>query len=192
MTEPGFTAARVAELQREADGTMAALADRITAAAQVRERAMSVSGKASSQDGSVTVVVDSTGVVTSLTLAPTVFDRTTPEKLASTLVAVIQQAATRARTDMAAAMAPLRAGGDAARKAAAGVPELSALRFDVPEVPHTAVDRSGAPDPWAGVTPDAEPTPAPAPGSRRGPAPAVQEEADDAPAQGWVNVERPW
>jgi len=59
------------------------------------------------------------------------------------VVAVIQQAAAKARADMAEAMTPIRAGGDAARKAAAGVPDLSALRFDVPAVPHTAVDRSG-------------------------------------------------
>jgi DNA-binding protein YbaB len=156
VTGPGFTPERVADLQRQADDTMSALQERITAAAEVRERAMSVSGSASSEDGTVTVVVDSTGVVTSLTFAPSVFDRNTPDRLASTVVAVIQQAAARARADMTEAMAPIRAGADAARRAAAGVPELSALRFDVPEVPHTAVDLSGAQDPWAGVTP-AEP-----------------------------------
>ncbi|HEX9336835.1 MAG TPA: YbaB/EbfC family nucleoid-associated protein [Pseudonocardiaceae bacterium] len=185
MAEPGFTPERVAELQRQADDTMAALNVRITAAAEVRERAMSVSGTATSQDGAVTVVVDSTGVVTSLTLAPSVFDHNTPAKLASTVVAVIQQAAVKARTDMAAAMAPIRAGGDAARKAAAGVPELSALRFDVPEVPRTAVDRSGSQDPWAGVTPEAEPERArPRPADTSEPAPDAQE--------GSVYEERPW
>jgi DNA-binding protein YbaB len=156
VTGPGFTPELVAELQRQADDTMAALQERITAAAGVRERAMSVSGSASSDDGTVTVVVDSTGVVTSLTFAPSVFDRNTPDRLASTVVAVIQKAASKARADMADAMAPIRSDADAARKAAAGVPELSALRFDVPEVPHTAVDLSGSQDPWAGVTP-AEP-----------------------------------
>jgi DNA-binding protein YbaB len=170
VTEPGFTPKRVAELQRQAADTMAALQQRITAAAQVHERAMSVSGQASSQDGTVTAVVDSTGVVTSLAFGPSTFDRNTPEKLASTVVAVIQQAAARARADMAEAMAPIRAGGDAVH-----VPELDALRFDVPAVPHTAVDRSGSQDPWAGVASDAEP---------RGEASAAHE--------GWVNDERPW
>jgi DNA-binding protein YbaB len=155
VTEPGFTPKRVAELQRQADDTMAALRERITAATEVRERAMSVSGEASSHDGTVTAVVDSTGVVTSLTFAPSVFDRNTPEKLASTVVAVIQKAAAKARADMAEAMAPIRSDADAARKAAAGVPDLSALRFDVPAVPQTAVDRSGQQDPWAGgATPE--------------------------------------
>lgn len=161
MTEPGFTPKRVAELQQQAADTMAALRERITAAVQVHERAMSVSGEARSQDGTVTAVVDSTGVVTSLTFGPSTFDKNTPEKLASTVVAVIQQAAARARADMAAAMAPIRAGADAR------VPELDALRFDVPPVPHTAVDRSGPADPWA-----------------RGEAPAAHE--------GWVDEERAW
>lgn len=177
MTGPGFTPERVAELQRQADDTMAALQERITAAAEVRDRAMSVSGTAGSSDGTVTAVVDSTGVVTSLTFAPSVFERSTPDRLASTVVAVIQQAATKARADMAVAMAPIRTGADAARRAAAGVPDLSALRFDVPEVPHTAVDRSGAQDPWAGVTQGDEPAPA----SRR------EEEQDSS-----VYEERPW
>jgi len=173
VTGPGFTPERVAELQRQAADTMTALQERITAAAEVRERAMSVSGQASSQDGTVTAVVDSTGVVTSLTFAPSTFDRNTPEKLASTVVAVIQQAAAKARADMAEAMTPIRAGGDAARKAAAGVPDLSALRFDVPAVPHTAVDRSGQQDSWAG---DAKPIEQPG------------READE----GWGIKERPW
>jgi DNA-binding protein YbaB len=156
VTEPGLTpaqrVARVAALQREADDAMAALTDRVAAARTVSERALTVSGEASSRDGTVRVVVDPTGVVTSLTLAPTAFERGTPERLSTAIVATAQEAAAKARAAMTDAMAPIR--GPSA--ATAAIPELDALRFAVPEVPRTAVDPTGEQDPRR---PGTEPAP---------------------------------
>jgi DNA-binding protein YbaB len=147
VTEPGLTpeqrVARVRELRQEADAAMSAYQSRIAAAGQARERALGVTGQASSRDGSVRVTVDSTGVVTGLELAPSALEKYTPEKLSTAIVATIQEAAAQARATMAEAMAPLRESGAAARAATAGVPELAALRFEVPAVPRTATDPTG-------------------------------------------------
>jgi DNA-binding protein YbaB len=160
VTEPGLTpqqrVTQVAALQRQADDAMAALTDRVAAAKKVREQALAVSGEASSRDGTIRVVVDSTGVVTSLTLAPSVFERGTPERLGVAIVATVQEAAAKARAAMTAAMEPIRADGAAARAATAAVPGLEELRFGVPEVPRTAVDPTGEQDPWR---PEPEPAP---------------------------------
>jgi YbaB/EbfC DNA-binding family len=143
VTEPGLTpverVGRVRELRQEADAAITAYRSRIVAAGQARERALAVTGEARSRDGSVRAEVDATGVVTGLTLGPGARNGT-PETLATTIVATIQEAAARARTAMADAMAPLRAGGEATRSATAAVPELAALRFELPAVPRTAID----------------------------------------------------
>jgi DNA-binding protein YbaB len=164
--------ARVAELQQEADRAMAALRERVTAARELQQQAMGATGTASSGDGRVSVVVDATGVVTSLTLAPSIFDVTTPDKLAATVVATIQAAATKARATVTEAMAPIRADGEPARAAVAGIPELQGLRFEVPRVPMTATDPTAPPD--AGEAPARHERP-----------PAGENAAD-------VLTERPW
>jgi DNA-binding protein YbaB len=164
--------ARVAELRQEADKAMAALRERVTAARELQQQAMGATGEASSGDGRVRVVVDATGVVTSLTFAPSVFDTTTPETLATTVVATIQAAATKARTKVTEAMAPIRADGEPARAGVAGIPELQGLRFGVPEVPMTATDPTAQQDVWL------EPARPPA------------DESGDSSAD--VFTERPW
>jgi DNA-binding protein YbaB len=174
--EPGLPPedmpARVAELRQEADRAMSALRERVTAAREMQQQAMGATGTASSGDGRVTVVVDATGVVTSLTFAPSIFDATTPEKLAATVVATIQAAATKARAKVTEAMAPIRAQDEPARAAVAGIPELRGLRFGVPAVPTTATDPTALPD--AGQEP-----------ARRVEPPAAENTAD-------VLTERPW
>ena len=159
---------------------MSALRERVAAARQVREQALAVSGEATSGGGTIRVVVDSTGVMTALTLAPSVFDRGTPERLSSAIVATIQAAAAKARAGMAEAMAPIRDGGATASAATAAVPELAGLRFDVPEVPRTAIDPTVDRDPWQAEQPEpASPPPPPRPVE-----PAPDDEAE------WP--ERPW
>jgi DNA-binding protein YbaB len=197
VTEPGLTPeqrlARVADLQQQADSAMATLRKRIAAAGEARDLAREVSGEATSQDGAVRVKVDSTGVVTALNLAPSAFDRSTPERLATTIVATIQKAATTARAGMTEAMAPLRAGGDQARAAMAGIPELDSLRFDVPEVPRTAVDPTNQ-DPWAATRepePEEEPEPPQPPSPPAAPRP-VGRRGTEAAAEDWSDEERPW
>ena len=158
LDEPAFTAGRIEQLRQEADTVMAGLRARIEAAGEVRERALDVSGTAKSYDSRVTATVDATGVLTSLTLSPSLFDTMTAQKLAATIVATVQKAATQARADMADAMAPLREGAAPAGHALASVPELSELRTSLPEVPHTALDQSRPQDPWAGTKSEPEET----------------------------------
>src|SRR5213593_3738726 len=87
MTEPGLTPeqreARVSELRAEADATMAGLRSKMAAVQQAQQTALSTTGEATSRDGSVTVTVDATGVVTALSFADTAFQKSTPERLAA-------------------------------------------------------------------------------------------------------------
>jgi DNA-binding protein YbaB len=147
--EPGLPSeqlpARVAELRVQADQAMAALHERVAAARRLREQAIGTTGEANSGDGRVRAVVDMTGVVTSLTFAPSVFDHSTPDTLASTVVATIQAAAAKARASVTEAMAPLTE--DRSGAAVAGLPELRGQSFAVPSVPRTAADPTAPQDP---------------------------------------------
>jgi DNA-binding protein YbaB len=143
MTEPGLTpeerAARVSELQVEADEAMAGLRTRMAAVAQAQQTALSGTGEATSRDGSVRVTVDATGVVTQLAFSDTAFQKSTPERLAVATVATIQEAAAQARARMQQTLAPLTAESQPALAVARrNVPGLAELT--VPEVPRTATD----------------------------------------------------
>ncbi|MGH3910253.1 MAG: YbaB/EbfC family nucleoid-associated protein, partial [Pseudonocardiaceae bacterium] len=76
-----------------------------TAQAQAAE----VTGRATSADGLVTVTVNASGIVTDVEFAPSAFTRSTPDKLARSVVAVIQDAAAAAQQRVEAALAPVRA-----------------------------------------------------------------------------------
>lgn len=206
---------RTAELRQQADDAMRALHTRIAGVREAQQQAVQATGEATSRDGVVRAVVDGTGVVTSLTFAPTAFERSTPERLAQTAVATIQAAAAQARGRTAQAMAALRAGDDGLVGAAAqGAAALGVPPLPVPDVPRTAVDPTEEPSPWdtepePGPSTwdevghgDPEPGPAavdqmvprmePAPGritSNRSPRPSGHgnDDADD-----WSSDERPW
>lgn len=139
--EPGMTpdqmAARLTQLRQDADQAMAHLQERTAAARRTQEQAAGTTGEATSGDGRVRAVVDMTGVVTSLTFAPSLFDSTTPDRLASTVVATIQAAAARARHSADDAVASLRTDDPRPQ-----------LRVGVPEAPSTAVDPTAARDDW--------------------------------------------
>lgn len=156
--EPGLSpdqmAARVTRLRQEADRAMAALQNRMEAVRSMRERTEGTTGEARSGDGRIRAVVDATGVVTSLTFAPSSFDDTTPERLATTVVATIQAAAAKARTRVSDAVTTLR--GDDTTDVPPGMPDLRELRVGVPEAPVTAMDPTVRRDEW-GSSPD--PTP---------------------------------
>lgn len=141
--EPGLSPermpARVEQLRQEADRAMAVLTDRIAAAKQLQAQGAGGGADARSGDGRVQVVVDPTGVVTSLTFAPSVFDTTTPDRLASTVVATVQAAAAKARARAAEAMTSL--------KGTAGA-QSRGLDFDVPAAPVTAADPTAVRDDW--------------------------------------------
>jgi DNA-binding protein YbaB len=131
---------QIKQLYAEADSTMAQLKDRMASVREAQQEALQATGEASSQDGTVRAVVDSTGVVTALTIAPSVFERSTPERLAQTVVATIQRAAAQSRGKMSAAMAPTAPEEGLSAKAAEALAEYGIPKVGVPEVPHTAVD----------------------------------------------------
>lgn len=111
-------------------------------AARMREQqqsALSVTGAATSQDGTVRAVVDVTGVVTSLHLAASAFGRTTPDRLARTVVATIQAAARQSRGRLDATWQSMHA---------PHTERLGGTTVSVPDVPSTATDPTSDTDPW--------------------------------------------
>jgi DNA-binding protein YbaB len=168
MTEPDLSpeqrAARVAELRQQADGALAGLRAQMAAVKQAQQQALSSTGEATSKDGSVQAAVDATGVVTSLRFSPSAFDRTTPEKLAQTVVATIQSAAAKARTKVSETLAPVRAQSANVLAAAGSAVGIDAAKLSTPDVPHTATDASDQGDPWRqaqAAPPSYSPPPAP-------------------------------
>jgi DNA-binding protein YbaB len=189
MTEPGLTpeqrAARVSELQVEADETMAGLRARMAAVEEAQRTALSGTGEATSRDGSVRVTVDATGVVTALAFSDGAFQKSTPERLAAATVATIQEAAAQARGQMHQTLAPLTSDSEGALTAARrNVPGLAGLT--VPEVPRTVTDPGEFDDqePQAGYTfdkpiePEEEPAAPPPPSQVKRPRPAAPDEDD--------------
>ncbi|HEY4460518.1 MAG TPA: YbaB/EbfC family nucleoid-associated protein [Pseudonocardiaceae bacterium] len=135
--------------QEQIDSVVAELRSR---AAKIRENqfaALSTTGEAASHDGTVRATVDATGVLTALSFTPSLFDRSTPDKLARTVVATVQAAAAQARGKAAEAFQSLRSDGTGMLATAAreterwGVPAGS-----VPDVPNTATDPTGDEEPW--------------------------------------------
>jgi DNA-binding protein YbaB len=209
VTGRGNAGTAVPPPARDAQAQVDAIVAEVQAtAARVREQqraALSVNGTARSQDGTVRAVVDATGVVTSLDLEPSVFARSTPDKLARTVVATIQAAARQARTQLDASQQSMRAPHEGVlAKAAQGAGRLGLPAVGVPEVPSTAVDPTGDTDDWqrpaetkipdayAGPPEDVEqvapPTPSPAPARRPSAAPrpaAAEVEADYADEKPW-------
>jgi DNA-binding protein YbaB len=187
MTEPGLTpeerAARVGELQGEADDVMGNLRAKLAAVAQAQQTALAATGEATSQDGSVRVTVDATGVVTDLQFSDTAFQKSTPQRLAAATIATIQSAATKARGQLQQSLAPLTdvSALRAAREHVSGLENLT-----VPPVPHTATDpgESLTTEPAAGyafeeqVEPEEEPPPPPPPSQVRRPRPAAGDDDD--------------
>ena len=142
--------------QEQIDGVVAELRTR---AAKIRENqavALSATGEASSHDGTVRATVDATGVLTALNFAPSLFDRSTPDKLARTIVATAQAAATQARAKAAEAMSSLRSDDNGMLATAARETERWGVPAGgVPEVPNTATDPTGDQDPWQRTDPRA-------------------------------------
>ncbi len=121
-------------------------------AAKIRESqaaALTATGEAASHDGTVRATVDATGVLTALNVTPALFDRTTPDRLARTIVATVQAAAAQARARAADAFASLRAEDSGLLATAARETERWGVPAgDVPEVPNTATDPTGDHEPW--------------------------------------------
>ncbi|GAA3043051.1 YbaB/EbfC family nucleoid-associated protein [Actinokineospora globicatena] len=116
MTDPAEHRARLearnAAMRENVAGLLADLNRRTSELADAQTRAAAVTGAATSPDGLVRAVVNPAGVLTELTLAPTAFTRSTPEKLARLVVATAQAAAGSAREQVEGLLAPLQGGTD--------------------------------------------------------------------------------
>lgn len=135
--------------QEQIDSVVAELRSR---AAKIRENqaaALATTGEAASHDGTVRATVDATGVLTALSFTPSLFERSTPDKLARTIVATVQAAASQARGKAAEAFQSLRSDDTGVLATAARETERWGVPAgDVPDVPNTATDPTGDQDPW--------------------------------------------
>ncbi|HVV22637.1 MAG TPA: YbaB/EbfC family nucleoid-associated protein [Pseudonocardiaceae bacterium] len=194
MVDPGMAPdQRINELYAQADKAVAELKARAAGVQQAQQQALQATGEATSSDGSVRVKVDATGVVTALEFSQVVFERTTPDRLAQTVVATIQTAAAQARGRMTAAMAPVRDAEPGVTAAAAkGLASLGIPKVSVPDVPRTAADPT-ARDAWFDTQPaQEEPPPAPEPMRAPHASNRSQRTTTDDGGEDWLPDERPW
>lgn len=105
MSNPELEA-RNAALRGQVDTMLANLERQTAQLKEAQAEAMAKVGRATSQDGLVEVTVNAGGIVTDVRFAPAAFERSTPEKLAQSVVATIQRAASAAREQADAVLAP--------------------------------------------------------------------------------------
>ncbi|WP_158851390.1 YbaB/EbfC family nucleoid-associated protein [Saccharothrix deserti] len=110
MNDPAHRAAleaRNAALRSQVD-TMLVNLERQTAALKEAQAAAPQTATATSPDGLVQAVVNAAGVVTDVKLAPSAFERSTPDKLSRAIVQTIQQATLDVRRQAEEALAPFQ------------------------------------------------------------------------------------
>ncbi|MDQ4092588.1 MAG: YbaB/EbfC family nucleoid-associated protein [Actinomycetota bacterium] len=100
--------ARNSAMRQQVNSLLAGLNRQSAALQKAQVQAAEVTGHASSADGLVTVTVNAAGIVTDVQFAPSAFDRSTPDKLARSVVTVTQQAANAAQRQVEDALAPAR------------------------------------------------------------------------------------
>ncbi|MEO6086461.1 MAG: YbaB/EbfC family nucleoid-associated protein [Umezawaea sp.] len=111
MNDPAQRAAleaRNAALRTQVDSMLANLERQTSALRDAQAEAVAKTGSATSPDGLVHVVVNAAGIATDVRFAPNAFERSTPDKLAQSVVQVIQRAALDVRAQADAAMAPFQ------------------------------------------------------------------------------------
>lgn len=113
MTDPSSRRAeleaRNAAMRENMNSLLEGLSRQTEQLKQAQEQAFSTTGEASSEDGLVTVQVNSAGIVTDLKLSSSAFRATTPQKLSEAIVLTIQAAARSARAQADEAFAPIQA-----------------------------------------------------------------------------------
>ncbi|PRY43326.1 YbaB/EbfC family nucleoid-associated protein [Umezawaea tangerina] len=138
MNDPAQRAAleaRNAALRTQVDSMLANLERQTSALRDAQAEAVSKTGSATSQDGLVQVVVNAAGIVTDVKFAPAAFERSTPDKLAQSVVRVVQAAAADARRQADAAMAPFQQNVPDLPDLFPGAPSLKDLVPTPPAVP---------------------------------------------------------
>lgn len=146
--------------QEQVDKVLVELQER---AANIRENqatALAATGQATSQDGTVQATVDATGVLTALNFNQRLFERSTPDKLARTIVATVQAAARQARGQAGEAWQSFNSDNAGLLATAARETGRWGIPAGVPAVPNTATDPTGDQDPWQRTEPSSPPPPA--------------------------------
>jgi DNA-binding protein YbaB len=189
--------ARNAEMRDRVETMLTDLKRRTAGLQEAQAQAAAVTAEAVSQDGLVRVRVNPTGVLTSLEFTQTAFQRSTPERLARSVIETVQKAAVQARQQVDSALAPLTdtsSVGDLS-DLVEGAPSMKEfLRPPLPEVPQTAQSSAAAPPPGYGPPPSAPgygPPPA-APGAPGGQPPRRPTRDDGDEGYGSVLNEDSW
>lgn len=166
MSDPDQRAAleaRNAALRTQVNSMLANLERQTSALRDAQAQAQAATGRATSPDGLVTAEVNASGIATDLRLAPTAFDRNSPERLARSILQVLQQAAGDARQKADAALAPLREGMPDLPDLFPGAPALKDLMpkpMPVPDQAHQQHQQPpAAPRPPRPADDDDEPGP---------------------------------
>jgi len=95
-------------MREKVDSALTKVQQQIEQLADLQQAAAAVTAEASSGDGLVSARVNAAGVATELTLAPTTFERSTPDKLQRSVLQVLQTAAQRASDARAKVLEPLQ------------------------------------------------------------------------------------
>lgn len=144
MTDPSHQRAeleaRNAAMRENMHSALEGLSRQTEQLKQAQEQTIATTGKASSDDGMVTVQVNGAGIVTDLQLSSSAFRSTTPRKLSETIVLTIQAAARDARAQADEAFAPIQANMPDLPDIFADAPSLKALIPTAPEVPSGLAD----------------------------------------------------
>lgn len=119
--------ARNAAMRQQVNSLLAGLNRQSAALQEAQMQAAEVTGRATSADGLVTVTVNAVGIVTDVQFAPSAFDRSTPDKLARSVVTVTRQAAGDAQRQVEDALAPVRGELPDLPDAVPGAPSLKNL-----------------------------------------------------------------
>ena len=163
MTDPDQRAmleARNATLRSQVNSMLVNLERQTSALRDAQAQAQAATGRATSPDGQVTAEVNASGIATDLRLEPTAFDRTSPERLARSILQVLQQAAADARQKADAALAPLQQDMPDLPDLFPGAPALKDLMPKPMPVPDNAQQQSpAAPRPPRPAGDDDEPGP---------------------------------
>jgi len=100
--------ARNAGMREQVDSALTKVQRQTDQLADIEQAAAAVTAAASSADGLVSVQVNAVGIATHITLSPTAFDRSTPDKLQRSVLQVLQTAAQRASDARAKVLEPLQ------------------------------------------------------------------------------------
>jgi DNA-binding protein YbaB len=140
VTAPGARRAeleaRNAAMREQVDSLMSELHRKTAEMREAQAKALAITASATSQDGSVTARVDSSGALTSLEFSPNAFERTTPDKLARVATETVIAAVAKSRTELNEVLATAQEGPSIdLSEMLPGVPSLADLIPPAPPVP---------------------------------------------------------